>query len=173
MQFNVQRSTSQRRRILILLAGFLFFSLLAFYIGGREFGVPLLLLTLLGAAYVGVDQGRLGWRYQTDEDGLRIRRTLKSYRISADSIDSIAPVKPSTIATLVKRYKTGSHPAATGNKQVALGRLVGFSSLPIPLDGSEPDPDGSYILLTLKSGRNYVLTPTDPDRFVQALRRAR
>jgi len=170
MQFNVQRSSGQVKRILILLAALLFFSLLAFYLGGREFGVPLLLLSLLAAVYIGVDQGRLGWRYEIDEDGLTVRRTIKRYSIGATSIDKVSPVNAAKVAGRIESYRSGSHREAKGNKQVALGRLVGFSSLPIPLDGSQPDSDATYVLVTLKAGREYILTPSDPDRFIQALR---
>lgn len=170
MQFNVQRSSGQLKRILILLAAFLLFSLLAFYLGGREFGVPLLLLSLVAAAYIGVDQGRVGWRYEVDENGLTVRRTIKRYTIAATSVDTVTPVTAAKVAGRIESYRSGSHREAKGNKQVALGRLVGFGSLPIPLDGSQPDPDATYVLVTLKTGREYILTPADPDRFVKALR---
>ena len=171
MRFKVRRNPDQLKRILIIAGAFAVFSIIAFVFGGQRVGLPLLVISVVIVLLTTVEQAKLGWYYEVGEDALVIRRTLKRYTISGAAMVKVTTGGWPEIWKRVRLYHEGKYPRAAENQQVALGRLIGFSSVPIPIRGSQPRGLDSFVLLLLRSGREYVLSPEKPDQFVREIQR--
>ena len=171
MRFRVRRTTAQINRILILAGAFAVFSIIVYVVGGVRTGTTLLIVSGLFLVYITLEQAKLGWYYELDDGALIVRRTFKRYRINGASIARVAKTGWSGIMERVHSYRDGNVEHASGNRQVALGRLIGFSSIPIPIRAGRPVGEDDFVLLGLHDGREYVLSPAQPASFVKEVQR--
>jgi hypothetical protein len=171
MRFKVRRNPDQLKRILIIAGAFAVFSILAFVFGGERLGVPLVVVSAVIVLLTSVEQSKLGWYYEIGDHDLIVRRTLKKYHIAGAAMVKVTTGGWPEIWKRVRRYWEGNFPRASENQQVALGRLIGFSSVPIPIRGSQPRGLDVFVLLLLRSGREYVLSPDNPEQFVRQIQR--
>lgn len=171
MRFKVRRNPDQLKRILIIAGAFAVFSIIAYVLGGQSVGLPLLLISVIIVLLTAVEQAKLGWYYEVGEEALLIRRSLKRYTIAGSAMVKVSSGGWPEIWKRVRLYREGKHPRASENQQVALGRLIGFSSVPIPIRGPQPRGLDIFVLLLLRSGREYVLSPEKPEQFVREIQR--
>ncbi|MFP4152209.1 MAG: hypothetical protein ACLFSV_05145 [Alkalispirochaeta sp.] len=172
MRFDVQRNPNRLRTIAILAGAFIVFSIMGFVIGGTGAGTMLLVVSGVMLVFFTVDQGKIGWHYRIEETELIVRRTFKEYRIPGSTIQSVSKTGWHGIWERVVKYRRGEIPGGAGYRQVALGRLIGFSAIPIPVR-SDRRPAGpeSFVVLRRSQGREYVLSPSDPEKFVKECQR--
>lgn len=171
MRFKVRRNPDQLKRILIIAGAFAAFSILAFVVGGESIGVPLVVISAVIVILTTVEQAKLGWYYEVGNEELVIHRTLKKYRIAGSAMVKVTTGGWPEIWKRVRLYHEGKHPRPAENQQVALGRLIGFSSVPVPIRGAQPRGLDVFVLLLLRSGREYVLTPESPEQLVREIQR--
>ncbi|MFO8041589.1 MAG: hypothetical protein R6U25_00170 [Alkalispirochaeta sp.] len=171
MRFEVRRNPKRGQTILILAAAFTVFSVLAFMLAGFQAGVLLLVASGVMLLVFTVDQGKLGWYYEVSDGSLTVRRTLRTYVLAGDSIEKAVAIGWPAVRERVQRYRSGDGPAGGGSRQVALGRLIGFCSISVPLRGPVPQSREKFVLLTRSGEREYILSPADPEGFVKACQR--
>jgi hypothetical protein len=171
MRYQVRRNPKRIQTILILAAAFAVFSLLAFVLVGFQTGVALLVASGVIVAFFALEQGKVGWYYEIGDGALTVKRTFKSYALSGDSIEKVSTIGWPAVRERVHRYRSGDAPTGARNRQVALGRLIGFCSLSVPLRGPEPQGREKLVLLTRSGEREYVLSPEDPVSFVKECQR--
>ena len=170
-RFGVRRNPSQLKRVFVLAGAFLVFSVIAYVVGGEGPGIALLGISVVILLFIYLDQARIGWYYEVGEGSLTVRRTFKRYVIWGSSIAKVSKTGWHGVMERVDRYRSGAIPQPAENIQVALGRLIGFSSVPIPIRGGRPHGTETFVLLGLASGREYVLSPENPDQFVKETQR--
>lgn len=166
MIFAVRRNEDRFRTIIAIAAAFVVFSVLAFFVGGGTAGTTLLIVSGVLLVFVSVEQGKVGWQYRVDETALVVRRTVRTYRIPGEQIESVRKAGWPEIWKFVQRYREGAAPG--GNRQVAIGRLIGFSAVSIPVRGRQPTGRDQFVLVKRAGDRVYVLSPAEPDQFVKA-----
>ena len=127
-----------------------------------------------------------GWAYVIDRTGITIRRPLKPARIPRDSIaelkllsarEAVAVVYPDQAEQLRSTRSIDIRGAFRAQRRI--GKTVGFSSVPIvfketraggPLDivklGAQTS--GDFVVVITTEGDKYLLSPLDPQGFVQA-----
>lgn len=159
-------------RILALAAAFAVFSTLAYVIGGARTGTPLLVISALILGAFLLEQAKVGWYYDVSDEALFIRRTFKLYHIPGAAIARIVKVGWHGVMERVHRCRYGETQHSGVSRQVALGRLIGFSSVPVPIRASSP-PSGAevFVVVGLHDGREYILSPAYPESFVKELQR--
>ncbi len=230
MQFKPRRSSRTLTVVIALTAALIVFSVWVLFVSGGGFALSMVALTAAIVVIVLMDTARLGWYYTVEEDGIRVKRTFKRYRIAAESIASVKDIGSPKVRSIIRRAQEGkpravgkaqsgtasvgtsrgdgstqeggpsaggassrSGPSGGGasskgsasggkvNRQVELGRIIGFSSVPISL-GRQPGganaagsaavvPEGRFVLVVKKDGRQYLLTPRQPEEFVRACRK--
>jgi hypothetical protein len=191
MQFKPRRNARTVKVVAALTAALIVFSTWVLFVSGGSFAISMVALTVAIVFFILMDTARLGWYYTVDEDGIRVKRSFKRYFISGDNIASVQDIgKPKVrkILRLAREGKTragGTRPSADSpggkvNTQIELGRIIGFSSLPISLsrrsagvggDDSAAIPAGRFVLVVKRDGRQYLLSPTQPEEFVRACRK--
>jgi len=163
MRFDVQRNPKRVQTILILALAFSVFSAMAVMVAGRQTGMVLLIASGVILVFFALEQGKVGWYYQINDDALIVRRTFKSYAVPGDSIVKVNAIGGPAVRERLQRYRK--------RKQVALGRLIGFCSVSVPLRGSTPSGGERFVLLTRSGEREYILSPADPEAFVRECQR--
>ncbi|MEX2442488.1 MAG: hypothetical protein WD492_02700 [Alkalispirochaeta sp.] len=171
MRFEVRRNPKRVQTILIMAAAFAVFSVMAVVLAGYQAGMVLLIASGVILAFFALEQGKAGWYYHIGDGSLTVRRTLKAYPLPGDSIEKVTMVGWPAVRDRVHRYRSGSVPAGASSKQVALGRLIGFCTVAVPLRGPVPGGREQFVLLTRSGGREYILSPADPERFVKECQR--
>jgi len=171
MRFTVLRKQSQLKRVIIFAGAFVVFSVIAYLVGGEGPGVALLIASVIIVLFIYLDQGKVGWYYEIGDSSLTVRRTFKRYVISGAAVVKVTKTGWHGVMERVDRYRSGEIPQPAENVQIALGRLIGFSSIPIPIRGARPQGKESFVLVGLASGREYVLSPENPDQFVKETQR--
>ena len=190
MEFKPQRSRKTGRAILIISSAFIVFNIWVFVFAGISAGLAMSGASILLLFFIIFETGRFGWSYIVGEDGIRIKRTFKKYFIARENIDSVKETSLEGIGKIVAGIKNGkSGKSASGQNttggiplQIELGRLIGHSSIPVNISESKPgsrskrstgrkDPAREqFLLLTKKDGKQYILTPSDINGFLQACR---
>ena len=168
MRFEVRRNGNRVQTILIVAAAFAVFLVLAFVIGGQTTGTTLLIVSGVILAFFSLEQGKAGWYYDIGETTLTVRRTFKKYSIPAATLAKAMTIGWPGVRERVERARAGG---AGGNKQVALGRLIGFSAVTIPVKGPQPQGRDTFVLLGRTDGREHILSPADPKAFVKECQR--
>ena len=191
MQFAPQRSVRSNHIVIAIVAGFAVFVTVTLVFIGRGFGISMFVVSILLLIMIIMETSKLGWSYWVDEDGIRIKRTFKRYRIPADEVESVKSIDWNRAEKILQRVKNGestagSHGSGGGTgrmqRQVEMGRIIGYSSLPVPIPGSRSSParelrrskgSGTEIFVSVKrnNGRHYLLTPRDTKGFVKACRK--
>ena len=171
MRFRARRTTAQITRILILAGAFAVFLIIVYVVAGATTTVTLLVISAVFLLYFTLEQAKLGWYYEINDSSLIVRRTFKRYMISGASIARVAKTGWSGVMKRIYNYRQGSAAPASGNRQVALGRLIGFSSIPVPIRGGQPTGPDEFVILGLHDGREYVLSPAAPASFVKEVQR--
>ncbi|MFW5828051.1 MAG: hypothetical protein ACOCU4_08160 [Alkalispirochaeta sp.] len=161
MRFAVRRNPKRLQTILILALAFAVFSGIAVMVAGRETGMVLLVASGVILIFFALEQGKVGWYYEIHEGALIVRRTFRSYAVPGASIVKVNAIRWPAVRELLQRYRE--------RKQVALGRLIGFCSLSIPLRG--PADRERFVVLTRSGDREYILSPADPEAFVKECQR--
>ncbi|MDA3947868.1 MAG: hypothetical protein PF508_01475 [Spirochaeta sp.] len=169
MRFEVRRNANRVQTILVVAAAFAVFSVLAFVLGGQTTGTTLLVASGVILVFFSLEQGKAGWYYEIGDSALTVRRTFKKYTIPAATLEKARTIGWSGIRERVERYRTGS--VAGGNRQVALGRLIGFSAVSIPVKGPQPKGRDTFVLLHRTDGREHILSPADPNAFLKECQR--
>ncbi|MFW5694862.1 MAG: hypothetical protein ACOCYB_06820 [Alkalispirochaeta sp.] len=167
----MRRHPKRVQTILILTAAFLVFSVLAGALAGIRTGAAVGVVSGVMLAWFALEQGNVGWYYEVGDGALVVRRTFKSYALPGDSIEKVSAVGWPAVRERVQRYRSGRGPRGAGGRQVALGRLIGFCSIGIPLRGPVPTGREKFVLLTRSGEREYILSPTDPEAFVRECQR--
>jgi hypothetical protein len=172
MRFDVVRDRNRGRTILLVAAGFIVFSVLAFFLAGGEVGVTLLAISGVFLVSFAIEQGKIGWYYEITDDAVVVRRTFRRYSIPGSSIQS---VKRGTWADVHHAIKAIRSTTSATNRQVSLGRLIGFSSIPIPVRSPwvapRDDAKERFVVLRKENGRDYILSPADWDSFIKEAQR--
>ena len=171
MRFEVRRDAHRTRTILLLSGGFAVFSVLAFLVGGAVPGTTLLIVSGVILIFFTFDQSKIGWYYEVGETELVIRRTMKRYSIAGSRLAKVGRVGWSGVWEAVTRHKKHGDPAGTGNRQVALGRLIGFCTVSIPVRGRRPAGREQFVIVTRSNGREYILSPLEVESFVRECQR--
>lgn len=172
MRFNVVRDRDRGRTILLVAAGFIVFSFLAFFFAGGEVGVTLLAISGVFLVSFAIEQSKIGWYYEITDDAIVVRRTFRRYTVAGSSIQS---VKRGTWADVHRTIKEIRSTTSSTNRQVALGRLIGFSSIPIPVRSPwvapRDDAKERFVLIRKDNGRDYILSPENYDSFIKETQR--
>jgi hypothetical protein len=172
MRFAVRRRPDRVRKIIVLAAAFAVFTGVSFGLLGMTAGLVLLGVSVAAVVLIAIELGKFGWYYDVDESGLTVRRTFRAYRISGDSITKVTTEGWSGVRRAIDRSAAqAASGSAGGSRQVALGRLIGFSAVPIPVKGALPSGQETFVLLERSGGRTYVLSPEDPRGFADGCRR--
>jgi len=171
VRFDVQRNPNRLRTIAILAGAFIVFSVLAFVIGGTGAGTTLLVVSGVMLVVFSVDQGKIGWHYRIEDTELVVRRTFREYHIPGATIQSVSKTGWHGVWERVVKYRRGEIPGGAGYRQVALGRLIGFSAIPIPVRGRKPSGPETFVVLRRSQEREYVLSPSDPEGFAKECQR--
>ena len=169
MRFEVRRNANRIQTILIVAAAFAVFSVLAFVLGGQTTGTTLLILSGVILVFFTLEQGKAGWYYEIGDSALTIRRTFKKYTIPAVTLAKAATIGWPGVRERVERSRGGG--TASGNRQVALGRLIGFSAVSIPVKGPLPQGRDTFVLLRRTDGREHILSPAEPADFAKECQR--
>lgn len=126
------------------------------------------------------------WAYLIDSSGITIQRPLKRSRISRESIaelklisdrEAVAVVYPDQVEEARSTRNMDVRMAFRAQRRV--GKTIGFSSVPIvfnetraggPLDIEKVgvQTSGDLVLVMTAEGNRYLLSPLDPEEFVQA-----
>lgn len=184
MEFKPQRSRKTGKAVWILAAAFIVFNGWIFIFAGTAAGFVMTGFSVLLLLFVVFETGRFGWSYIVSSEGIGIKRTFRKYLIALGNIDSAREISLEGIDRIIagiKNRKGLSGQKKTGgvSLQIELGRLIGYSSLPINISEIKPaarrhradtPAAGQYILLTKKDGKQYILTPFDIKGFLQACR---
>lgn len=172
MRFRVRRTAAQIHRILILAGAFAVFFIIVYVVAGATTGTTLLIVSAVFLVYFTLDQAKLGWYYEINNGALTVRRTFKRYTIAGASIARVVKTGWSGVTERIYNHRRGAAAhAASGNLQVALGRLIGFSSIPVPLRGERPKGPDEFVIVGLHDGREYVLSPAEPATFAKEVQR--
>jgi hypothetical protein len=172
VRFTVRSSPDRFRKIGILAAAFGIFTAGSF----RFFGVPagwiLLGVSVAAVSLIAIELGKFGWYYRIDGSALTVHRTFRSYRINGSSIRKVTVEGwPGVRRAIDRATADASSAPGGGNRQVAIGRLLGFSAVPIPVRGPLPATRDLFVLIERHQGRVSILSPEDPRGFADALRR--
>lgn len=171
MRFEVSTHPRRVQTILILAAAFLVFSVGAFIVAGRQTGIVLLVASGVMLTLFALEQGKVGWYYQVDDHALIVHRTFKSYALPGESIVKVSAIRWPAVRERIQRYQDGRGPQGSERKQVALGRLIGFCTVNVPLRGPAPQGRETCVLLTRSQNREYILSPADPTAFITECQR--
>ncbi len=188
MEFKPQRSRKSGRAILILSSAFIIFNVWIFIFAGIKAGFAMTGASILLLLFFVFETGRFGWSYTVGDYGLRIKRTFKKYFIALENIDSVKEITLEGIGKIIAGIKngkgaSGQNKAGGVSLQIELGRLIGHSSLPVNISELKPGARSKrstgrnaqitdqFILLTKKDGKQYILTPSDINGFIQACRK--
>jgi hypothetical protein len=189
MLFKPRRSPQAVKVVVALTAALLVFSVWVLFLSAGGFALSMVALTALIVGLILVDTARIGWYYSVEEDGIRIKRSFKRYRIAGEQIAEVRDIGGPKVRSIMRRAQEGKTRAGgkapSGgkvNRQVELGRIIGFSSVPISLGkgGSAAAgqaagaglPAGRFVLVVRRDGRQYLLSPRQPEEFVRACRKA-
>ncbi len=171
MRFEVRRNEHYLRTILILAGSFTVFSLLSFFIGGPETGRTMLMISGVFLIYFTLEQGKAGWRYEIDDNYLTVKRTIRRYELSGPAVAKATKAGWPGIWDRIRAYRNGGAPVASESTVVALGRFIGFSAVSIPIRGNQPKGRDTFVIVTMQSGREYALSPAEPDLFLKECQR--
>ena len=171
MRFKARRTKAQTNRIFILAGAFAVFSTLAYIVGGSGPGTALVVVSGLIVAVFALEQAKLGWYYEVGRDALVVRRTFRRYIIRGTVIARVARIGWPGVTERVHAIREGRGPQTGASRQVAIGRLIGFSSVPIPIREGPPSGLEVFVLVGLEDGREYVLSPATPESFVKEMHR--
>lgn len=190
MQFKARKSIVGVRKFHIIFAAFIVFSVWVYFFADKTFGIVMAGISAALLLVILFETGRFGWHYSVDEDGIRVTRTFKTYFISADKIQTVKEISWSKVKEVIAQVQRGEtmpskSDAAKGGvrTQIAVGRLIGYSSVPISLSDSASGKSGKYrksgnpngkkrgkeakfILLVRKDGNRYLLTPEKTKEFL-------
>jgi hypothetical protein len=173
---------------------------LVFYLAFAGFGIPGLVLLVLGrsegwilvafsASFVAILLAvtlKPGWVYLIDRTGITIQRPLKRGRIPLASISQLKVIGsreavslsfPDQVEESLSTRNMDIRGAFRARRRV--GKITGFSSVPIVFDeiraGGPVDIEtvggrasGDFVLVRTIDGSSYLLSPADPDGFVEA-----
>jgi hypothetical protein len=172
MRFTVRRRPDRLRKIIILAVAFALFVAGSFGVLGTRAALILLGISVVVVSLITLELGKFGWYYEIDDSALTVHRTFRAYRISGDSITKVTTDGWSGVRRAVDRVAADGSSGSPGeSRQVALGRLVGFSAIPVPVKGPVPPGRDLFVLLERTGGRTYILSPEDPRGFADACRR--
>lgn len=171
MRFEARRNANYLRTVLIIAGAFSVFTVLSFIVGGPATGQMMLIVSGVLLIYFSFTQGKIGWWYEIDETSVVVKRTLKRYIVRGTSIQKVTKVGWSGVWERIRRYRAGERSDSSESLMVALGRYIGFSAVSIPIRGRQPSGREEFIILTLKGGREYVLSPADPGLFLKECQR--
>jgi hypothetical protein len=127
-----------------------------------------------------------GWVYLIDRAGITIQRLLKRSLIPRESIaelkritdrEAVAVVYPEQVEQA--RSTRNMDVLGAFRAQRRVGKTIGFSSVPFVLSETRAGgpfdieqvgakTSGDFVLVTIKEGTRYLLSPLDPEGFIQA-----
>jgi hypothetical protein len=198
MQFKPQRTSRAVTIVAALTAALVIFSVWVFFVAGGRFALSMVALTAVVVFFVLMDTARLGWHYTVDEEGILVKRTFKRYRIAGNNISVVQEIGRAKVKKIIRQAREGKTryggkapgvqknggTASVGkvNLQVEIGRIIGFSSIPINLSKQNPAlsgsgkagaaaPNGRFVLVVKRDGRQYLLSPRQPEEFVRTCRK--
>jgi hypothetical protein len=181
MYFKPGFSSKTRRIMITLIVSFLVFISWMILFSDKTFGISMAVISLVLLFMIVFEIGRFGWNYTVDSDGIRIKRTFKRYFIASDLIASVKEISQVQASKLVQDAKNGKmHPLNNKsggiNSQIAYGRLIGYSSVPIveskikkqqKSGGRRSSGIEKFILVKNKDGKQYILSPLDSIGFLR------
>ena len=127
-----------------------------------------------------------GWAYLIDRSGITIRRTLKRSLIPRKSVaeiklltdrEAVAAVYPDQVEEAQSTRNMDVRGAFRAQRRV--GKTIGFSSValvfnesraggPLDIEKVGAKTSGDFVLVITMEGNRYLLSPLDPQGFVQA-----
>ena len=171
MQFQVRKSIRGKRIIHVVLISFVIFILWVLFLTDRSWGIALTAASILFFLLILVEIAKFGWYYRVDEEGVVIKRSLKSYLIPADSIKEVKEIAWKQAEKILSRVQAQE----SGVKgQIEFGRVIGYCSVPIPNPQKSKRAipgEGKFVVLVKKNGKEYLLTPKDGKKFVRETRK--
>ena len=178
MQFAPRRSVRSKHIVIAFTVAFAVFVTVVTVFTGRGFSLTMAVVSVLILLMILMEMSKFGWRYWVDEEGIGIKRTFKRYTIPAEEIDTVKSIGWRQAEKILKDARQSS---SKMQAQVDFGRIIGFSSIPIPVPDSRSAPgkelraskqSGAEIFVSVQrsDGRHYLLTPKDPKAFVKTCR---
>ena len=184
-RFAVRRSIRNTVIFYAAFGGFGILGLVLFFLG-ETVGWVLIAFSAAFLALLLAVNLKPGWAYLIDGSGITVRRTLKGSLIPRESIaeltllgdrEAAAVVYPDQIEEAQSTRNMDVRGAFRAQRRV--GKTIGFSSVPIVLSETRAGgplsirkvgarTSGDFVLVITTEGDNYLLSPQDPEGFVQA-----
>ena len=131
-----------------------------------------------------------GWAYYINQDGIRIKRTIKSRFFPREDIKALQILDNRAASRLLKSYQAkevesveNSDVIGGFSSQIRLGKLIRYCSVPvvftqeqkgnplkISVDGVKTT--GGFVLITFKDRSKHLLSPIDPESFTEAFEKS-
>ncbi len=178
MIFKPLKSRKNRMLIISLSISFLVFCVCVFLISEKITAAAVAGISFILLLIIVLETARFGWKYTIDENGILIKRTFKKYYIASDRIESVREISREQASKIVENIKRGkpdiSHRGGISS-QIGLGRLIGFSSVPIDVkteySGASAGRGEKLVLVRKKDGREYLLSPIESGIFVNTYKK--
>lgn len=173
MYFKLLKSRKNRKVLIILSVSFLVFCIWIFLIADKVLALSASVISLIIIIFLFFESVKPGWSYAVESDGIRIKRTFKQYFISFENIDKVKEISRQQAVKIVNKVNNGKSDRDLGSR-IELGRLIGYSSIPVT-EASDKDIYSSsnklyidkFVLVQKKEEGSYILSPSDSSGFVR------
>ena len=127
---------------------------------------------------------RIGWQYGVSREGITVRKTFGRVFLPADQFRAVGLIDSKSVEELLRPYRETVDEDTKEERiaqayalRVEFARIIGCSSVPVvPRDtmkgllmnlGKARQDEEQFVLLTLASGADYLLTPSEPELFAE------
>lgn len=185
MIFVVRRTFRTAAVFVVVLGAFLAVGLFLLTVD-RTAGTAMSLFAGFFLLVIVVQTLRLGWRYAIAPEGIVVKRTLRRHLIARQRVVRLEAAESATVQEMLASPQWEEANAArqldgssTFRAQLALGKMIGYSSVPITFSQTKrggprsvtavgSSAPGRFVTVYVTDGPPYILSPLDVEGFVAA-----